>query len=75
MRQDSYLQVACCVQKREPIHMKLLTNDNTKHVILTIKIVETARRKRSPWSRIVWKSFMEEDINKETYLNMDIWKR
>ena len=55
--------------------MKLLTNDNTKHVILTIKIVETARRKRSPWSRIVWKSFMEEDINKETYLNMDIWKR
>ena len=55
--------------------MKLLTNDNTKHVILTIKIVEIARRKRSPWSRTVWKSFMEEDKNKETYLNMDIWKR
>ena len=75
MRQDSYLQVACCVEKREPIHMKLPTNDNTKHLIQTIKIVEIARRKRSPWFRIVWKSFMEEDKNKETYLNMGIWKR
>lgn len=42
--------------------------------MLRIKVMGIVRRKMSPWTRILWKSFMDEDKHEKAYLNMGVWR-